>query len=770
MTKISIDNKGLLSLTFGGKEQISPSPLGHLVSKGEVFAPTNAKVSDNKIELTYPVGICTAELVSKEKYTKLVITSTPENCDGFIFGPYQTNAENHGEILGAGWSADGSVVCIQSLMPKVCEGANLPFEKNETEFELEKLCFAAEKQNGKVTLQCHVRDLSRGGTHNYLGMENALIKPVSGFNGKIEGAAIALLAESSADDLLSSIEVLELAEGLPHPTYNGISVKKNKSAAGLYLIIDDPSLSNEDRIRMAGRAGASCVYFAGVLEKWGHYTLNSANFPLGIPDLKKQTDLASEYGVTIGAHTLSNFIHTNDEYVSPIPHEKLLVMDETELTVDISPEQTEIIVADVNNFSRNSDLNLVRIGNELISFSAFDAKSRVLKNCTRGAHGTTASAHEKGEKVCRLWDHGYKTLFPDFELQNELADSIGKLFSDCGIRRMSFDGLEGCEYSGVGKLGPAEFVRRVFENTGSELVCDASILSHYLWHAFAYGNWGEPWYDHVRRGGLNAHRANHMPYFKRNLIPSMMGWYSVFDNRGRYEATTPENVEFMLSRMVAFDAGIAFFADGSAPRNHGKFGEYLDLAKTWTDLRLNGDVPDFIREKMQNEESNWHLEETESGWKLYDLVIRTNDLDYCDRSVHAEAGIVDNKLHQSENEGLVSHSSIIWMDVPFLETEGEPLRFRIRVGEPGHGMLCDPDFEFLKFKLTALGGDYLVYNGGTEIEHYDANFNLKAVVKGEGSPIGTGFFRFAYMTDDDNLARYTMTEIRPRAIYEIKRR
>ena len=767
---ISIDKKGLLSLTKANVLKISPSPVGLLISNGVVFEPVSAEYDGKIAKLSFPAGICEIEFTQKEKYTVLTLISAPE-CDGFVFGPYvATEAESFGEVLGAGWTQSGSAVCIQSLMPKVCGGANVPFTKNETAFDPQELQNAAGETDGKITLQCSVRNLSRGGKFDYLGMKDAVIKPVSGFNGTVEGAAVALLAENSADELLASIEALELAEGLPHPTYNGISVKTNKAASSLYLIIDDPSLSNEERIRMAGRAGASCVYFAEVLEKWGHYTLNSAAFPGGIPDLKRQTDLAREFGVTIGAHTLSNFIHTNDGYVSPIPHEKLLAMDETELTADISPSDTDIPVADEKNFTRGSDLNLVRIGSELVSFSAFDAENRVLTGCARGTYLTAASAHKKGEKVSRLWDHGYKTVFPDFELQNELADSVGNLFSDCGIRRMSFDGLEGCLYSGVGDLGPAEFVRRVLEKTGSELVCDASILSHFLWHAFAYCNWGEPWYDDVRRGGMHGLRASHIPYFKRNLIPAMMGWYSIFENRGRYEATTPENLEFMLSRMAAFDAGIALYADGSAPRTHGKFGEYLDLARLWTDFRLNGDIPDFIREKMQNEESDWHLEESADGWKLYDLVIRTVDLDYCDRPVHAEAGVVDNRVSQEVTEGLVNHSSVLWVDLPYPGTEDEPLRFRIRVGEPGCGMLSNPSFGYLSFKLTALGGDYLVYNGKAEIEHYDANFNLKAVVKGEGDPFRPGYQLLAYKTDEDPRARYTFTDIRTRAVCEIKRK
>lgn len=767
---LSVNSKGLLTFSSPAAEQISPSPIGLLIMGGNVLSPTGATVCQNRVTVCYGEAECIIDICHKEKYVKLTLADLPEEADGFVFGPYATNAKSFGEILGAGWNGDGSAVCIQSLMPKVSGGAKVPYSQNQTCFDLENHADAATENGGKVHLQCSVRNLTRGGSFDYLGMENAQVLPVPSPDGHPRGASVALVYADGADGLLDAIEALELAEGLPHPTYKGEYVKRSKKAAALYLIIDDPKLTNEERIRYAGRAGASCVYFAGVLEKWGHYTLNSAAFPGGIPDLKAQTDLAAEHGVTVGAHTLSNFIHPHDEYVSPLPHKDLLVMDETELTRPLSETDSEIFILEEKNFSKNSEMNTARIGSELVTFEGFDPEEKKLTGCTRGAFGTAVSAHPAGEKISRLWDHGYKTFFPNFALQAELAQSIGNIIRDCGLGRMSFDGLEGCLYSGVGDYGPAEFVRTVFETTGNGLVADASILSHYLWHAFSYCNWGEPWYDHVRRGGLYALRAGHIPYFKRNLIPAMMGWYTLWDNRGRYEATSPENMEFMLSRMAAFDAGIALNVDGSAARTHGKFGEYLDLAKLWSDFRLNAEISDGLREKMQDENSNWHLEQTEEGWKLYDLVLRTNDLDYCDRTVKTEAGYWDNKASASSDTDLISHSTVLWLDFPYSGFESEPLRFRIRVGEPGHGMLCDPDFGFIKFSLTALGGDYLVYNGGTEIEHYDANYNLKAVVKGEGTPVQTGFSRFAYLTDADPLARYTLTEIRVRDVHTLKRK
>ena len=492
-------------------------------------------------------------------------------------------------------------------------------------------------------------------------------------------------------------------------------------------------------------------------------------------------DRAYGNGVILGAHSLTNFIKTNDPYVTPVPHPRLLVLDRTRLSADIGPDDGEIPLEDGAHYDRKTTLNCFRIGDELIRFGDFDAGTKTLSGCERGAFGTVRSAHRKGETVSRLVDHGYGVLFPDVVLADEMADSLGRLIRDCGIRRMSFDGLEGTAFTGHGNYARSKFAKRVFDLVGNELLSDGSNICHYLWHAFSYCNWGEPWYDSARRGGMPGHRENHQAYFDRNLIPRMTGWYQICTNRGRFEATPPENMEFLLSRAVAWDAGSALVFAG----DHGLFGEYLDLTRLWGEFRREGDIPDEVRDRMKDEFSNWHLEpdpET-GGWKLTELIVRPNDLFYCDHVVHTEAGTVGSEAGRERTEGggtLVTHAPVViwdrasvWLD----PEEPETLCFRIRVGEPGCGRMENLRvYGRIFFRFTAEGGDYLVYEGGRELKHYDRDYRLIETVEGEGAPFsGTEgrsliWGQFEFTTDDDPAARYIMTEIRKKKIWRIRRK
>ncbi len=167
-------------------------------------------------------------------------------------------------------------------------------------------------------------------------------------------------------------------------------------------------------------------------------------------------------------------------------------------------------------------------------------------------------------------------------------------------------------------------------------------------------------------------------------------------------------------------------------------------------------------------------QEDGDGWKLTSLMVRSRDLDYGDRIVETEAGTVDNLAADEKNVGRLHHASHVMFDAPY-EGVTEKVRFRIRVGEPGCGRMENLQIGGLKLEVTAQGGDYLAYEGDTQLYHYDMNFNLLEVVEGEGAvfaynPANFRNVTLRYVTDTDEHARYILTEIRKVKEYAIKRK
>ena len=757
-------------IRFGGSARIciQDAPIGILVHNQTAYRPLSAVIDGSEADVQYPCGICRIKITESDGYVKLTLVSIPDGTDGFVFGPYETDAAYAGEILGAGWYEDGSVVCIQSLMPKVVEGASVPFDENESGITLDGRNRPAVICGNGVSLQMSSIDMSRE-IHRPDGF---VIKPVPDSDASMIGASAALLYAESAEDLLAKIGNMEQAEGLPHPIYNGNYAKQDPHASATYIVFGGTDLTHDEMVALACRAEVSCVYFSDVFDHWGHFTIRRDLFPNGISDVRRYADQVKEGGVILGAHSLTNFITTHDEYITPIPHSHLQVRDTTVLTAGISALDTEISIADAGHYLESSSRNTFRNGNELIVFGAFDADHLRLNDCQRGAFGTAASAHRAGETVQRLSDHGYGTFFPDIELQDEVADNLGRTVRDCGIRKLSFDGLEGCDCTGYPEYARNRFVKRVCDIVGPNFLCEGSNISNYQWHASSYCNWGEPWYDSARRGGMYSYRYLNTLYLKRNLLPPMLGWYQVTLNRGRFEATSPEMMEYMMSRSTAFGAGSAFSIGTQIAKDHGKIGEYMDMIRIWNRFSMEADIPKDVLDRMQEEKTDWHLEETEDGWDLTELILREQDLSYGDRMISTEAGHVGEEAQVIGTR--IRHTSFHVVDAPYPGFHPEPLHIRIRVGEPDHGSLSDLElYGGIQFPVTAKGGDYLEYTGGTELYHYDCNYNLLEVITGNGAPLtfhgrhGFDWGAIGYTTDDDPIARYMLTEIRIRRKYHI---
>jgi hypothetical protein len=171
------------------------------------------------------------------------------------------------------------------------------------------------------------------------------------------------------------------------------------------------------------------------------------------------------------------------------------------LTEDISEGTTEIPVLSDQYFKdlQLSTLHAVKIGDEIIRFRAVSAQAPYkLLECQRGMYGTKASVHPKGTVAGMLFDYPYNTLFPNVELQQEIAGNLSRFFNETGVSHLDFDGHEGCLSAGEGDYGMQIFADKVLKDTKHTLVNGTSRSYHYYWHLCHYWNWGEPWYGGFR--------------------------------------------------------------------------------------------------------------------------------------------------------------------------------------------------------------------------------------------------------------------------------
>ncbi|MFD1144245.1 hypothetical protein ACFQ4C_24175 [Larkinella insperata] len=638
--RFSFDRSGnLYSLTDKATSreyfpQGETAPLLSLMKDSVAIKPVSMEYNAGKkrILLRYPGGYtATVAAENKGPYLRFELLSLAPRNDVrlVLWGPYPTTINQQiGETVGV--VHDGSFgIGIQALNIKTLGG--YPTYENDIDpaydiFQSGSLVDVASDQKvlyrgqtakptpfGSV-IQAYCRN--RFSDRVIANWDHPSYVAPAFKDGGVIGSKIALWGAPEAQ-LLPVIEKIELTEGLPHPVIDGVWGKRNPAASASYLIMDFGEHNVAEAIALTQKAGLRYFYHGGPFENWGHFQLKKEEFPNNWASLRACVEKAEAAGLRVGLHTLSNFITTNDAYVTPVPDKRLASVGASVLTAPVDEKATQLVIQSPEFFNqmKNNTLKAVLVGNEIIRYRAVSESAPwTLLDCTRGAFKTSPQSHRAGDSIRKLMDHGYQVFLADYALQTEMAGTLAKLYNETGLRQISFDGLEGCWATGLGQYGLQLFVKSWYDQLKPELkgavINDASTPGHYFWHTFTRMNWGEPWYAGFRES-QTQYRLKNQDYFRRNLMPGMLGWFSVKPE------TSLEDLEWMLARATGFDAGFGLATSMDALRKHGFSETLLNTLKTWETARLSGAFSAEQKNELRDINREFHLENAGEGtWRL----------------------------------------------------------------------------------------------------------------------------------------------------------
>jgi len=448
-------------------------------------------------------------------------------------------------------------------------------------------------------------------------------------DGGLRNAAIALFA-CRAPEALDTLGAIEVAEGLPHPLLDGVWDKVSPEANQAYLIADYTEANIAEAVAFTRRLGLRYLYHPNPFHTWGHFVLDAGRFPSGDAGLRRCAEVAREQGVRLGVHTLTAFITTNDPYVTPRPDPRLGRLGSSRLAAAVDAAVTDVPVEAREPFqvkqSWGWDKHFALCGEEVLEYAAVsDAPPYRLTGCTRGAFGTRAGPHAAGADIGSLATHSYRTLYPGIEsgMLDEMTARLVELVNTCGIRQLSFDGLEGLiDYGGwQGDYTRNRFVRQCWDGWKEHVISDASNLLHHTWHAHTRMNWGEPWGKALREG-MPEYRFRNQAFFDRNLLPRMLGWFELRAAGGDLEATPLEDIEWMLAKAAGFDSGFAVVSDLSVLSANAEAGACVEAIRQWESARRAHAFSPAQRERLKQPASDWHLEPAgKDAWRLWPVAL-----------------------------------------------------------------------------------------------------------------------------------------------------
>ncbi|MBI4324186.1 MAG: hypothetical protein HY674_02890 [Chloroflexi bacterium] len=645
-----VDARGSLAAINGnGRNYVAAghsSPLLQVRVDGKWHAPNNATWKIGRLTLRYDAAGVTVALKVVETKTHVtfeVLDAQPTEMVELVWwGPYPTTiGDIIGEVVGVARDREFAIG-IQALNAKTLGGA--PGAENDIGIDYTAhddpgryADFPTELNKGSgyrgntawptpfgSVLQAYCRNRDRDRVIANWGHEKYLAPAFH--DGGVVGSKIALFACPAAL-ALATIGEIEIAAGLPHPMLDGVWGKVAPRANESYLIVDFGEHNIEQAIAMTQAAGLRYLYHSSPFETWGHFRLKPNLFPNGWDGLRTCVEKARRVGVRLGVHTLSNFITPNDPYVTPKPDRRLARVGASALAADLDAGAKEIPVESPEYFQKKTDMNTVAVGDELIRYDSVsgEAPSRLL-GCRRGAWGTTAAAHRRDAAVGRLMDHGYKVFLTDALLSQEVARNLAKLCNHAGLREVGMDGLEGNWSTGHGQYGRVLFTEAWYEALVPELRGQvrrsSSNPAHFTWHVTTFQNWGEPWYAGFRQS-QTLYRFKNQLFFERNLLPPMLGWFSLRPD------TTLADAEWLLARAAGYDAGFALAtsihstaqltAADASPQTKN-VAAILEAVKQWETARLAGAFPGEVKALLRDNQREFHLEPAGTGqWDLYPI-------------------------------------------------------------------------------------------------------------------------------------------------------
>lgn len=188
-------------------------------------------------------------------------------------------------------------------------------------------------------------------------------------------------------------------------------------------------------------------------------------------------------------------------------------------------------------------------------------------------------------------------------------------------------------------------------------------------------------------------------------MPGMLGWFKMTSE------ISLADIEWMLARSAAFDAGYAFVTSFEALAENGNSDEILRLLGEWEKARLSGAFDAELKQRMEDLNNEFHLEAVNDNiWQIY--------------QVHSYKFTYDKKVRQPGEPLYGSYS----FDNP---EKNQQLNLTLTAanGDLENIRLELDNYKEVLLPLTLYTGQILQYQGGDKATIYNSNWQkLKEIV------------------------------------------
>jgi hypothetical protein len=397
------------------------------------------------------------------------------------------------------------------------------------------------------------------------------------------------LAAGPREQLIPMLRAMAELEPVPKSRCGGPWAMGAEETRGSYLFADLAAKDTDAWIELARRGGFTNIHLHGWWNSLGHYEPRAAYFPKGLGDMKATAERIRAAGLKPGIHTLTACISTNDPWVTPVPSPDLIASNCYTLAKPLSADDKTIYVQEQPGpnhdviWSYSGNGNALRIGSELIRYSAISRQPPfAFLECERGAFKTQAAGHAEGTAVDYLQQR-YLAFYPEPKspLAAELADCIARVYNECGMEMIYFDGSEGMR----SRFGIDTMRWMIFQRLHGG-VTEASCWGHNSWWIHSrLGAWDHPVWavkqfhdEHIRLAA---------GFRQSDLLEPQLGWWAPRGPSSTARGHFPDEMEYFAAKNLAIDGPMSIQGVSVASRPwNARMEEQFTILGWYERLRL----------------------------------------------------------------------------------------------------------------------------------------------------------------------------------------
>ena len=261
---------------------------------------------------------------------------------------------------------------------------------------------------------------------------------------------------------------------------------------------------------------------------------------------------------------------------------------------------------------------MLQIDDELVTYRSTEAVGdhHLFYGCVRGAFGTKKSAHAKDATVYKLWDTPERTLLPDLELQDQMAQAEAQKLAKTDVSVLIFNDLKSYGHGEQGDTAIAHLLDTMHRYNPNKLL-QADQLTPMSWPYLSRVNENQLWNESMRIKIVET-LTERQAFYNAHQMPWMIGNFQIHLADKKRKATTMEELEWFLSKAAAFDAGFGLDFSAEAMRRHGLTDAMLNTVNLWESLRQDSLFSEEQKELFKDPYGNWHIEKAgDSAYLLY---------------------------------------------------------------------------------------------------------------------------------------------------------